>query len=38
MKNTIKGTGLFIVLGSPLLTTLAALRSFKVGINYIGMF
>ena len=39
MKNTaIKRPGLFIDLNVPLLTTLAASRSLKVGVNYIRMF
>jgi len=39
MKNTTsKRPALFIDLNVPLLTTLAASRSLKVGVNYIGMF
>lgn len=38
MKNPmIKRPGLFIDLNVRLLTTLAASRSLKVGVNYIGM-
>lgn len=39
MKNpTIERPGLFIDLSDPLLTTLTASRSLKVGVKYIGMF